>query len=702
MPDKQRIAILGGGIAGLTTAYELTEQDGWDQRFEITVYQLGWRLGGKGASGRNVSGDPGLQNRIEEHGLHVWFGFYENAFNLMQRSYKALGRRAGTPMATWQDAFHPQAFAGSQEFYNNIWEPWLIDTPTERDAPGQGKEFPSPRDYLERLLHYADEMFTRIKASEPDRGAQNKVEAGARGVVRGARTVAATGAVELIQQVHEKVAELKTNWAGREGIFKVLDGLLDRLLTELNRTAGKLLSKAETRRAYIGVELALTTMRGLVVDKPFDKGFDSIEHLDLRDWLHNHGASPFTLQSAFMNSAYDSVFGFVGGDPNKEALSAGTGIRSGLRMFFGYKGAFMWLMRAGMGDIVMTPLYEVLRRRGVKFAFFHRVDALHPAAAENVVDSIDLTRQVDLNVAEYNPLIDVAGLGCWPSEPRYEQLVQGEELQRRTRAGENVNLESYWSSWQHGTRVQLRRGQDFDKVVLAIPNACHEFLCPELLARSEEWALMARSIQSMRTMAAQVWLSPRLAELGWPHKAPFVTGFVRPLSTYADMTHLIPQEQFAGSAPGHLAYFCGPMRDTHQPPFFTDPDYPARETAIVVEETRKLLGEHMKQWMWKEFSWDALHDGAGRSGEARLAAQYFRANIDPNERYVLSVKGTAQYRLGPDQSGFTNLIFAGDWTRNGLNAGCIEAAVMSGMQAARAIDKHERKIVGEHDVVPVS
>ena len=42
----QKIAILGGGIAALGTALELTAEPDWQQRYEITVYTLGWRLGG--------------------------------------------------------------------------------------------------------------------------------------------------------------------------------------------------------------------------------------------------------------------------------------------------------------------------------------------------------------------------------------------------------------------------------------------------------------------------------------------------------------------------------------------------------------------------------------------------------------------------------------------------------------------------------
>ena len=60
-------------------------------------------------------------------------------------------------------------------------------------------------------------------------------------------------------------------------------------------------------------------------------------------------------------------------------------------------------------------------------------------------------------------------------------------------------------------------------------------------------------------------------------------------------------------------------------------------------------------------------------------------NIDPSDRYVQSVPGSDQYRLRPDESGYDNLVLAGDWTDCGLNAGCIEAAVMSGLQAANAL-----------------
>ena len=97
MTRRQRVAILGGGMAGLATAWRLSES-GWTTEFEsITVYQRGWRLGGKGASSRGVNG------RIEEHGLHVWFGWYENALRLLQECYEELDRADRDPELSCAD-----------------------------------------------------------------------------------------------------------------------------------------------------------------------------------------------------------------------------------------------------------------------------------------------------------------------------------------------------------------------------------------------------------------------------------------------------------------------------------------------------------------------------------------------------------------------------------------------------------------------
>src|SRR5262245_57353824 len=96
-------------MAGLTTAWELSSGD-WRRDLEsITVYQRGWRLGGKGASSRGPHG------RIEEHGLHVLLGYYDATFRVLREVYDELDRTRtdpACPIRTWRDAFVPAGDVG--------------------------------------------------------------------------------------------------------------------------------------------------------------------------------------------------------------------------------------------------------------------------------------------------------------------------------------------------------------------------------------------------------------------------------------------------------------------------------------------------------------------------------------------------------------------------------------------------------------
>ena len=52
-------------MAGLSAAYQLTRTPELQAQHEVTVYQMGWRVGGKAASGRDA------WDRNLRHGLHV-------------------------------------------------------------------------------------------------------------------------------------------------------------------------------------------------------------------------------------------------------------------------------------------------------------------------------------------------------------------------------------------------------------------------------------------------------------------------------------------------------------------------------------------------------------------------------------------------------------------------------------------------------
>jgi uncharacterized protein with NAD-binding domain and iron-sulfur cluster len=133
-----------------------------------------------------------------------------------------------------------------------------------------------------------------------------------------------------------------------------------------------------------------------------------------------------------------------------------------------------------------------------------------------------------------------------------------------------------------------------------------------------------------------------------------------------------------------------------------DPAFPEQQDAVAKRNALDFL-ETSTRPLWPNVSdaktggldWNVLVDPQGREGKQRLDAQYWCANVDPSDRYVLSVKGSTKYRLKADDSGFANLYLAGDWTYNGINLGCVEAAAVSGLQAGRAVCGYPRIIFGE-------
>jgi predicted NAD/FAD-dependent oxidoreductase len=132
----------------------------------------------------------------------------------------------------------------------------------------------------------------------------------------------------------------------------------------------------------------------------------------------------------------------------------------------------------------------------------------------------------------------------------------------------------------------------------------------------------------------------------------------------------------------------------------SDSGYPARAAALAkanaVEQLTLRIGA-----LWPAAAggmpWEWLVDPANGSGQGRFDRQYWRANVDPSERYVLSVTGSSAGRPLSAGTGFSNLYLAGDWLRTGLDSGCVEAAVMGGMQAARALCGYPERIEGDSD-----
>ena len=127
-------------LAVITAAFELTATPELRQQYEVTVHQRGWRLGGKGASGRNREHGQ----RIEEHGLHMWMGFYDKAFDVMRRCYREWRKAPDNPFQDWTDAFKPQPQITLQERAADAWVTWDIACPTLPGQPGDGHRLTLP------------------------------------------------------------------------------------------------------------------------------------------------------------------------------------------------------------------------------------------------------------------------------------------------------------------------------------------------------------------------------------------------------------------------------------------------------------------------------------------------------------------------------------------------------------------------------
>jgi uncharacterized protein with NAD-binding domain and iron-sulfur cluster len=157
-----------------------------------------------------------------------------------------------------------------------------------------------------------------------------------------------------------------------------------------------------------------------------------------------------------------------------------------------------------------------------------------------------------------------------------------------------------------------------------------------------------------------------------------------------------------------VAYFCNALADRSPPERGHAQEWLAERRLLVHANAMRFLTRDVGiLWpdavnpLTKEFHWDWLVDASGAAGPDRLNAQYLRANVEPSERYVLSVPGSSAHRIPPADTGFENLVAVGDWTSCMLDAGCVEAAVISGIRAANGIHRkyqsfeNVQAIVGE-------
>lgn len=695
----------------MAAAWELAKQPG----FEITVIEGDVRLGGKGASVRDAQG------RIVEHGLHVWLGFYENAFRMMRECYGVVqqqgwgpGPKTVRPLAhgSFDDAFFAEPHVAVAGPLANAWEVWSGQLPPMPGMPGTPLDAGSNPFSLQHYLSHALGLVRALVhslvggpaagsggAPRPDARAPadeamdldfdvdfaRSPRAAIEGLSARLRGGAYVGTAVLLQAIAIFEDWLRgVNFAPQ--VADSAQALVEAITVQVRRTLDQALkTDPQARWKTTVIDLVMTILVGLYRDRVFwhADGLDSLNGFDYRTWLRKHGCSYDAQQSPFLRGIYDLVFAYRDGDRERPALAAGVALRGALRMFLGYRGALFWRMRSGMGDAVFAPLYQALAhaprddqgplRSPVGFRFGSRLERVSFDPPEQGRHRV---RELRLAVgAAPAPGNELDHFGCWPEKPRLPRARK--------------------------TTVVLQADADFDAVIFACGPTALAAACRDAnngTVGPPRWHEACAAADLVGTVSAQVWLDRSLPEMGWLRGPVVLSGVGAPLDTWADMTHLLASEQAwrearprrgqgaaAGTSARSLAYLCGAL-DAGDPPTRDDLERLLRGRAPQSE-----AGPWPRALWPRAFADDetaaarcVAADGQA-AGAGALADQVWRVNDLGSDRYAQSLPGRVERRLSPLAHDVSNATVAGDWTACGLDAGCVEAAVMSGLLAVHAL-----------------
>ena len=280
--------------------------------------------------------------------------------------------------------FIPLDSVGLMENAARSWRPWVATFPRRpglpwnRDLVHEPATFPPSQmlpDFLTQLVELGRSVVGSLEGgffaerSTPTRGAKRHRHDGPS--ARGGRQGPSRARVRAAISSAGASSAATRRWLDVAGpLLGETLAALDRVIDVTGRRLGRLFWwSEEVRRLWAIVDLVLAVARGLLSDRVVDD--DALQVLDeyeFREWLVKHGATDESVDGPFVRAVvYDLAFAYESGLRTHPSCGAATGLRGLHRLLFTYRGALMWKMNGGMGDVIFMPLYELLTKRGVTF-----------------------------------------------------------------------------------------------------------------------------------------------------------------------------------------------------------------------------------------------------------------------------------------------------------------------------------------------